>query len=442
MRVSATGMEPLQYQWFFNGLPVVGATDFTLPLNKVGRAAAGEYYAVVTDATGSATSRVARLSVYIRTGIFDIADPVEFDKILSVDAEVTTMATVNSWIEGVVWVPSDGGFLVFSDIGNNRLKKLVPPSTLTDFLTPPPNTRFNGNLLDLHERLISCQAGRAALRVVVTTDGVPVPLITEYTDGSKFYSPNDLAIKSDGSIWFTDPGYDSGLPLPPPVGSSIPSGYQPGLHVYRFFQNNGNDTVLSVVTDMIRPNGICLSPDESKLYVADSASAPGPIRVYDITSTNTVTGGSVFATIASGVPDGIKCDIDGRVWSSAGDGVEIFAPDGHWIGTIRMTRTANLCFGGPSYQTLYMVGQPNVSSIPVRVPGAVAIKRLAASRQGNEIKLKWPAPSTGFVLQETSLPSDPGTWADVATPPSVSDESNVVTVETSHPASYFRLRLP
>jgi gluconolactonase len=310
----------------------------------------------------------------VEAASFEIADPVEFAKIISTNAVLTTNATVNSWIEGPVWVPGEGGYLVFSDIGHNQLKKLVPPDTLTDFLSPPPDTKANGNAMDLQGRLVSCLAGRASLQVALITNGVTTPLVSQYRDGLKFYSPNDLTIKSDSSIWFTDPGYDSGLPLPPPVGSSVPKGFRPGLYVYRFFETNGNATVLQVITNMTRPNGICLSPDETKLYVADTAKSPGIIRVFNITSDNTVTGGSIFCTVGNGVPDGIKCDADGRIWSSAGDGVEIFAPDGHLIGKIHIPRVANLCFGGPDYKTLYMVGQPLVTSIPVLVPGAISIK--------------------------------------------------------------------
>jgi len=341
----------------------------------------------------------------------------------------------------VVWIPSDGGYLVFSDIGNNRLKKLVPPDTLTDFLKPPPNTKFNGNLLDLHERLISCQAGSAALKVVLTTNGVTVPLLTNYVTGTKFYSPNDLAIKSDGSIWFTDPGYDSGLPLPPPNGSSIPRGFQPGLYVYRFFQTNAAPTVLQVITNMSRPNGICFSADESKLYVADSASAPGPIRAFDVMPDNTLRGGDILCTIGTGVPDGIKCDVDGRIWSSAESGVEIFAPDGHLIGRIHLTRTANLCFGGPDYKTLYMVGQPYVSSIPVRVAGAVAIKRLAVSRDGNKLNISWPAPSTGFTLQQSDALGETAAWEEWAGTLTITDDSNAVGANATSATKFFRLRL-
>jgi|GEM_PF-860910 len=439
LRVSAIGSAPFTYQWFFNAAEVVGETNNALLFTNISWANAGLYQAVVMNGSETATSRVARVDVYVRSGIFDIADPVEFSKILSTNAVITKHATVDSWIEGPVWIP-DGGYLVFSDIGNNRLKKLVPPSTLTDFLKPPPETRFNGNLLDLHENLISCQAGSAGLRVVMTTNGVSVPLLSTYTNGLKFYSPNDLAVRSDGAIWFTDAGYDSGLPLPPPNGTSIPRGFQPGLYVYAFSTANGQPITRLVATNLSRPNGICFSPDETKFYVSDTVNAPGVIRVYDATSSG-VTDGAVFCTVANGGADGIKSDIEGRIWSSAGDGVEIFAPDGHMIGRIRTTRTANLCFGGPDYKTLYMVGQPSVSSIPVLVPGAVAIKRLTASLRGNTLAIRWNSPSTGYFLQQFSLSKPEAGWTDVSTTPSTHANMKKVGVPLDAPAMLFRLQL-
>jgi DNA-binding beta-propeller fold protein YncE len=192
---------------------------------------------------------------------------------------------------------------------------------------------------------------------------------------------------------------------------------------------------------MTRPNGICLSPDETKLYVADSASAPGIIRMFDVTRENTVTGGEILCTIGSGVPDGIKCDVDGRIWSSAEDGVEVFAPDGHLIARIRLTRTANLCFGGPEYKTLYMVGQPYVTSIPVRVPGAVANKKLAVTVGGNQINVAWPAPSTGFKLQASGSLGGTTDWRDVDEVPAIIDESNTLSVKAADAARFFRLQL-
>ena len=373
--------------------------------------------------------------------IFSINDAAEFNKIIDTNSVLVTNTFLDTWLEGPVWMPQDGGFLIFSEVANNRLRKLVPPSTVTDYYTPAANTKCNGNMLDAQERLISCQAGSAALRVAMVSNSVATALVTQYTNGLKFYSPNDLAIKSDGSIWFTDPGYDSGLPLPPPYGGSIPAGFQPGLYVYRFYQSNGNATVLQVITNMSRPNGICLSPDEKKLYVADTANTPGIIKVFDIASSNTVQNGTTFCTVQNGVPDGIKCDVNGRIWSSAGDGVEIFAPDGHLIGKILLTRTANLCFGGPQYKTLYMVGQPYVTSIPVRVPGAVSMRKLAVSKTGSNLRLSWPAPSTGFALYETAGLGNGTTWSNVPTTPVAANGFNEVSVGATNAQRYYRLRL-
>src|SRR5262245_7924487 len=109
---------------------------------------------------------------------FQIVDPVEFGKIIDTNAVLTTNATINTWLEGPVWVPSGGGFLVFCDQNNNRLKKLVPPTTVTDFLVPPANTLFNGAMLDAQERLIGAEAGSAGLKVSMVTNGIDVPLVT------------------------------------------------------------------------------------------------------------------------------------------------------------------------------------------------------------------------------------------------------------------------
>jgi len=370
---------------------------------------------------------------------FVISDPVEFNKIIDTNSVLTTNAVVNSWIEGPVWVPS-GGYLVFSDRDANKLWRLDPPGTLSNFLLPPSQTKFNGDILDLQERLISCQCGSNGLKVVLTTNGVVTPLVTDY-HGLKFYSPNDLCPKSDGSVWFTDPGYDSGLPLPPPYGASVPSGFQPGLYVYRFFETNGNATVLQMITNLLRPNGICLSPDETRLYVADSGTTPGKIMVYNVTSNDTLTGGAIFCTVGNGIADGIRCDADGRVWSSAGDGVEIFAPDGHLIGKLLLTRTSNLCFGGPEYKTLYTVGQPYVSSFPVRVPGAVSIKKLAFTFDGSQVNISWPAPSSGFNLQQSDSSGDLADWTVMSQLPTVTNGLNVINVPTTNVAMFFRLRL-
>ena len=367
---------------------------------------------------------------------FQITDPVEFSKIIDTNTAVlVTNATINSWLEGPVWIPSGGGYLVFCDQGNNRLKKIVPPATVSDFLVPPAGTLYNGTMLDAQERLLAVQAGTAGLRVVMVTNGVVTPLAST-CNGLKFYSPNDLVAKSDGTVWFTDPGYN-GITLPPPQ-----PGFQPGYCVYQFNPTNGNATCSAVITNgLIRPNGLCFSPDETKLYVADSDNARHNIRVYSVSPGNTLSGGTVFANIANGVPDGIRCDVDGRVWSSSGEGVYIFAPDGHLIGKILFGRIANLCFGGPQYKTVYMTGQPTVTSIPVLVAGIPSVKQLQFARDGSQLRLAWPAPSTGFTLQQTAGQPAPGSWTDFPDRPSVSNGLNQVSVDPTNAMMFYRLRL-
>jgi gluconolactonase len=253
----------------------------------------------------------------------------------------------------------------------------------------------------------------------------------------KFYSPNDVAVKSDGTIWFTDPGYNSGIGPPPQAG------FQGGYYVYQFNPTNGNATCTAVITNgLIRPNGLCFSPDETKLYVCDSDTGRHRIQVYSVSASNTVTGGAVFANLTNGVPDGIHCDVDGRVWSSGGDGLYIFAAtDGRLIGKIKFLRVVNLCFGGPQYKTLYMVGQPIVTSIPVLVAGTPSLKKLQSTFDGSQLKLSWPAPSTGFALQETEQLTPPIYWTASPIPITATNGQNMVDVDATNTAKFFRLKL-
>ena len=371
-------------------------------------------------------------------GPFEVFLPAEFSKVVDTNAAVlTTNATVNFWLEGPVWVPADGGYLIFSSMdSNNRLKKLAPPNTLSDFLVPVANTLLNGNTLDAQERLISCAAGGAGLSVVIITNSVMTTLVST-CNGLKFYSPNDLAVKSDGTIWFTDPGYNGGIGSPPQ------SGFQSGYYVYRFHPTNGNVSCTPVITSgLIRPNGICFSPDESRLYVADSDTARHHIRVYDISASNTLSGGSVFVTISNGVPDGIRCDVEGRLYSSAANGVHIFLPDGRLIGRLLVPNTvANLCFGGPDWKTLYLTAQPRVYSIPLKVAGTPSLKTLRVTSDGARAQVTWPAPSTGFQLETRGM-VEAGSWVPVTDETVVTNGLNQVTLEATNPAAFFRLKKP
>ena len=373
---------------------------------------------------------------------FSISDRNAFTNLVNTNATFTTNASGSSKIEGPVWIPN-GQYLVFSDMANNKLKKLVPPSTFSDFFGPAlAKTIYNGNYLDLQERLVSCQCGSNGLQVAMTTNGVATTLVTK-CNGLKFYSPNDLTVKSDGSIWFTDPGWDSGLPLPPPSGTYIPTGFQSGLYVYRFYETNGNGTAAVVATTVSKPNGICFSPDETKLYVADNGiyGNSGIVKVFSVSSSNTLTGGSVFCTVSSGIADGLRCDVNGNLWAASGDGVEIYAPDGHLIGKIVLNSLSNLCFGGPEYKTIYMTAAPNVCSFPVLIAGAVSIKRLNMSAAGTNLCVSWPSPSTGFGLQQSDSLGNGADWTGVTDTLQVTNGLNQLSVFPTNAARFFRLLL-
>ena len=284
---------------------------------------------------------------------FEVRDETEFKKIVLPDAKLAKLATGMKFTEGPVWVTSkDGGFLVFSDIPSNELKKWTEKSGLSTFRKPSGNA--NGNTVNRHNRIVSCEhSGRRVS--VLEINGELKTLVDRFGD-KKFNSPNDAAVKSDGTVWFTDPDYGGN-----------PHDYE-GCFVFRFEPKTQNLTV--VAKDFDRPNGICFAPDETKLYVADS-DKPRHIRVFDVRKDGSVSGGAVFCQIDKGVPDGIRCDADGRLWSSAGDGVHIFAPDGKLIGKILVPESpANLCFGGNNGKTLFITARTSLYSIPLKVKGA------------------------------------------------------------------------
>ncbi len=287
---------------------------------------------------------------------FDIRDEAEFKKVIASDARLVKQATGMSFTEGPVWLEWDGGFLVFSDIPANELKQWTATGGLATFRAPSFNA--NGNTVDREGRLITCEhSGRRVS--ILESDGTLRTLVDRH-DGRKFNSPNDAVVKSDGTVWFTDPPY--GLPR----GETKE---QEGNFVFRFDPKMKATTIVARDFDM--PNGLCFSPDEKRLYIADSGK-PRHLRVFEVQNDGTLTGGAVFAKIDQGVPDGIRSDIEGRVWSSAGDGVHVFAPDGKLIGKILVPEgPANLCFGGKDGTTLFITARTSLYSISVLVKGAM-----------------------------------------------------------------------
>ena len=267
------------------------------------------------------------------------------------------------WAEGPVWF-GDGNFLVWSDIPNNRLLRFIPDLGVSTFRSPADFP--NGNTRDREGRLITCSHGaRAVLRTEV--DGTITTLVDRY-QGKRLNSPNDVVVKSDGTIWFTDPSY--GI-------LSDYEGYkseqeQSGCHVYRFDPADGSLTV--VADDFTKPNGLAFSPDESVLYVSDTGQShdPGfstPIRQFSVDGAR-LTHAKLFVEVDSGLPDGFRLDTDGNIWTSAGLGVNVYNPAGALLGRIRTgAKTSNVTFGGPRRNRLFITCTQYLMAIYVNATG-------------------------------------------------------------------------
>ena len=285
------------------------------------------------------------------------------------NAHIDHLWTGARWTEGPVYVPA-GRYLLFSDIPNDRTLRYDELSgSVTVFEEPARNQ--NGHCLDLEGRVVSCEhRGRAVSRI--GHDGRREVLAESY-DGKRLNSPNDVVVHSDGGIWFTDPTYgiDSDYEGDAAV-SEIGDSY-----VYRIDPTEGS--VRAVITDMVKPNGLAFSPDESILYVADTgishvgSACPPDIRAYPMAAAGTVVAGGhqTFATCTEGVFDGFRVDAAGNVWSSAGDGVHCFDPDGTLIGKIHMPEVvSNVEFGGLKRNRLYICGTTSLYAMYLNTKAA------------------------------------------------------------------------
>ena len=299
------------------------------------------------------------------TDTFDILDKRFAACVLgNVHQEVLFSGT--RWGEGPVYFPA-GKYLVWSDIPNDRLMRFdETDGSVSTFQQPCGN--HNGHTIDREGRLVSCE--HLARRVSrVEFDGSTTVLAADH-DGRRFNSPNDVVVKSDGSIWFTDPSYgiDSdyeGIRSESEIGAS---------HVYRIDPATG--AVTAVATDFVQPNGLAFSIDESQLYISDTGSThvedgPAHIRVFDVGDNGRLSGGRVFATCDNGLFDGFRLDERGNVWTSAGDGVRCYAPDGDLIGRVVIDEVvANVEFGGPRRNRLYICATTTLRSVYLKVRGA------------------------------------------------------------------------
>jgi gluconolactonase len=283
------------------------------------------------------------------------------------NAAVETIATGCRFTEGPVWF-GDLRCLVWSDIPNDRMLKWEEETGAVSLFRRPSHYA-NGNTRDRQGRLITCEMDTQRL-TRAEYDGT-ITVLADSFDGKKLTGPNDVVVKSDGSIWFSDNG--AGI-----RGNYLGHKATPELpyRVYRIDPRTGQITV--AVGDMERPNGLCFSPGESRLYVVDTPGGVKTTHVYDVVDDGTrLANGRVFFDASPGYADGIRCDTEGNVWAgfSGGegeDGVAVFAPDDTLIGRVLLPeRCANLCFGGLKRNRLFMAASQSIYSLYVEAQGAV-----------------------------------------------------------------------
>jgi gluconolactonase len=274
------------------------------------------------------------------------------------------------WAEGPVYVPA-GRYLLWSDIPNDRILRWDETTGAVGVFRQPAGYA-NGGTLDGTGRLVTCEHGNR--RVTRTEHDGSITVIADRYQGKRFNSPNDVVVSSDRSVWFTDPSY------------GIDSDYEGhradseigACHVYRV---DPGGAVQVVADDFDRPNGLAFSLDERRLYVSDSRA--GHLRAFDVTEGGALKGGEVFATCTEGVFDGFRLDQTGRIWTSAGDGVHCYHPDGTLIGKVRVPETvANVVFGGPRRNHLFICATTSLYAILLSVTGAPMPVDHAHARNG------------------------------------------------------------
>ncbi len=291
-------------------------------------------------------------------------DP-RFSSLVLANAAVERLHTGTRWGEGPVWF-GDGRFLLWSDVPGDRMLRWDEETGAVSTFRRPSGFA-NGNARDRQGRLVTCEHG--ARRVTRTEYDGAITVLADRFDGKRLNSPNDVAVASDGSIWFSDPTFG--------IASDY-EGYRaaPELptRVYRLDPRSGALTVAA--EGIANPNGLCFSPDETLLYVVESGTRPRTIRRYRVEGGGLAGGEAWVDAGASGAPDGIRCDEHGNLWAGWGtgadeNGVKVFAPDGTLVGRIALPeRCANLCFGGRARSRLFMAAGQSLYAVYVAVRGA------------------------------------------------------------------------
>jgi len=266
--------------------------------------------------------------------------------------------------EGPVWF-ADHVCLLWSDIPANRILRLTSDGAVSVFREGSNHT--NGNTRDRQGRLVSCE--HSARRVTRTEIDGSITVLAESFEGRPLNSPNDVVVSSDGAVWFTDPDYGIRLNIPGVEKE------QPGDFVFRIAPDG---PLTAVARDFDKPNGLAFSPDERVLYIADSAVTDGPdrnshIRRFDVAADGTLGGGEVFATTL-GVPDGMRVDVEGNVWASAGAKIDVYTPAGDLLGQFVdfPAPVTNLTFGGRDQDRIFVTAGGALFAIGVAIAGAQA----------------------------------------------------------------------
>ena len=338
-----------------------------------------------------ATIALVGISIALAESGVDTAGSIErldpgLDAIVPAGAKLEKLGTCCKWTEGPVWIHA--GYLLFADIPANRIMKWTPAGGISVFMHPTgflgqeayggPESGSNGMTLDRRGRLtIAGHAQRDVYRLESLAKGAKITLLAEKYQGKRLSSPNDLVYRSDGSLYFTDPPY--GLPT---QGDKDPLKELPYNGVYRIPKAlthppgaPPNDARLELlVKDLTRPNGIAFSPDEKYLYIAVSDPDHKVWMRYDVQKDGSVTNGKVFydatSDKADGLPDGMKLDQKGNIYSAAPGGVYIISPEGKHLGTIKMPeKTANLNWGGADAHTLYITASTSLYRIRLEISG-------------------------------------------------------------------------
>ncbi len=297
---------------------------------------------------------------------YEILDPVFEDCIIG-HAKIERLWSGGRWVEGPAYFPA-GRYLIWSDIPNNRMMRWDETDGSVSVFRDPSNNS-NGHTVDQQGRLISCE--HLSRRVIRTEFDGTLKVIADRYRGDRLNSPNDVVVKSDGSVWFTDPSYGiimdcEGARAESEIGA---------CNVYRW--DPESQEIESMATDYVKPNGLAFSPDETALFITDTggtheADGPRHMRRHSIGADGKTLGaGEVFATSTAGFFDGFRIDTGNRIWTSAMDGIHCYDSAGTLIGKILIPEiVSNVCFGGLRGNRLFITATTSLYAIYLNVNGS------------------------------------------------------------------------